>query len=207
MIRSASTFHAATGTATIPADYTIAPLTVEQYHAMARAGILEEGVPIELLEGYLVEKMPKHPPHRVATQLVELALRQVIPADFHTAMQEPVTLEDSEPEPDVSVVLGTFRDYAERHPSAHEAPLVVEIADATLERDRYSKKRIYARAGIPCFWIVNLADRIVEVYSAPTGQAVHPNYLHQRSYGENESVPVEIEGRRIGVIPVKSILP
>lgn len=191
----------------IPADYTVAPLTVEQYHAMARAGILEEGAPIELLEGYLVEKRTKHPPHRVATQLVERALRQVIPADFHTAMQEPVTLENSEPEPDVSVVLGAFRDYSERHPYAHETPLVVEIADATLERDRYSKKRIYARAGIACFWIVNLVDRIVEVYSVPSGQTVHPNYLHQHSYGENESVPVEIEGRPIGVIPVKSMLP
>lgn len=206
MIRSAPPI-ASTGTATIPADYTIAPLTVEQYHAMARAGILEEGVPIELLEGYLVEKMTKHPPHRVATQLAELALRQVIPANYHTAMQEPVTLEDSEPEPDVSVVQGTFRDFSERHPSAHEVPLVVEIADATLERDRYSKRRIYARAGIPCFWIVNLNDRIVEVYSEPSGQTSHPFYFNQRSFGENDSVPVEIHGRHVGSIPVKSILP
>jgi len=139
MIRSAPIL--ATGTATIPADYTIVPLSVEQYHAMARAGILEEGGPIELLEGYLVEKMTKHPPPRVATQLVELALRQVIPADYHTAMQEPITLEDSEPEPDVAVVQGTIRDYAARHPYAHEVPLVVEIADATRERERGLKRR------------------------------------------------------------------
>ncbi len=206
MIRSAPSI-ASTGTATIPADYTIAPLTVEQYHAMARAGILEEGAPIELLEGYLVEKMTKHPPHHVATQLTELALRQVIPANYHAAMQEPVTLEDSEPEPDVSVVQGTFRDFSERHPYAHEVPLVVEIADATLERDRYSKRRIYARAGIACFWIVNLNDRIVEVYSEPSGHTSHPFYLNQRSFGENDSVPVEIHGRHVGAIPVKSILP
>lgn len=206
MIRSATPI-VSTGTATIPADYTIVPLSVEQYHAMARAGILEEGAPIELLEGYLVEKMTKHPPHRVATQLVELALRQVIPTGYHTAMQEPITLEDSEPEPDVAVVQGTIRDYSERHPYAHEVPLVVEIADATLERDRYSKRRIYARAGIPCYWIVNLLDRMVEVYSEPSGQTAHPFYFNQRSFSESESAPVEIHGQHVGVILVRSILP
>lgn len=136
MIRSAAPFSSTREASTVPTDYTIAPLTVEQYHAMARAGILEEGAPIELLEGYLVEKMTKHPSHRVATQLVEAALRQVIPPGCHVATQEPVTLEDSEPEPDVSVVRGDFRDYTERHPYAHETPLVVEVVDATLERDR-----------------------------------------------------------------------
>lgn len=192
---------------TIPADYTIAPLTVEQYHAMARAGIFEEGAPIELLEGYSVEKTTKHPPHRVATQLVEVALPQVITPGYHVATQEPVTLEDSEPEPDVSVVRCDFRDYTERHPYAHETPPVVEVADATLERDHHAKRRTSARTGIPCYWIINLSDRIVEVYSAPSGPTAHPIYLHQRSYGENESAPVGIEGKQVGEIPVRSILP
>lgn len=70
------------GSSTIPADYTLAPLTVEQYQAMARAGILEEGAPIELLEGYLVEKMTKRPPHSVATQLPQDALKHVLPVGW-----------------------------------------------------------------------------------------------------------------------------
>lgn len=206
MIRSAPPI-ASTGTATIPADYTIASLTVEQYHAMARAGILEEGAPIELLEGYLVEKMTKHPPHSVATQLVQDVLRHVLPPGWRVMAQAPITLADSEPEPDISVVRGDARRYLTRHPGPTDVALVVEVADSSLAIDRGSKQRIYARAGIPVYWIVNLNDRCVERFANPIGPARNPRYTTAEVYAAGEQIPLEIDGAEIGLIAVDDILP
>jgi Uma2 family endonuclease len=206
MIRSASSISS-TGAATIPADYTIAPLSVEQYHAMARAGILEEGAPIELLEGYLVEKMTKHPPHSVATQLIQDALRKVLPTGWRAVAQDPITLFDSEPEPDVAVVRGDARRYLMRHPGPTEVALVVEVSDSSLALDRGSKQRIYARAGIPAYWIVNLNDQCVECFADPVGPATNPRYNSAKVYAAGESIPLVIDGVEVGSIIVDDILP
>src|SRR6266852_5662098 len=86
--------------AAIP-DVPIYRLTVAQYHAMARAGILDEDAPVELLEGWLVQKMTKHRPHVLATELGRRALERLIPPGWHVAHQDPITAADSEPEPDL----------------------------------------------------------------------------------------------------------
>src|SRR5436190_15644434 len=91
------------GDADIP-DVPIYRLSVEQYHAMARAGILDEDAPAELLEGWLVQKMTKYPAHRVATHRVRRALERLVAVGWYVDSQEPITLPDSEPEPDVVVV-------------------------------------------------------------------------------------------------------
>ncbi len=194
-------------TGAIPADYTIAPLSVAQYHAMAAAGILEEGAPIELLEGYLVEKMTKHPPHSAATKLMQAALSQIAPAHYHVGVQEPITLSDSEPEPDVVIVRGAIRDFAARHPGSAEVALVVEVADASLRRDHNAKRRIYARAGIPHYWIINLIDECVETYSDPTGAGQQATYRRSATrYGDDE-LSVVIDGIEVGRLPVRDFLP
>src|SRR4051812_36814523 len=130
-------------------------LSVDQYHAMIRAGILTEDDPAELLEGVLVQKMPKNPAHVLAKLLLVEALRKILPAGWFVNDQDPVTTRDSEPEPDVAVSRGSPRDYPTRHPGPKDTPLVVEIADSSLRRDRGLKKRLYARARIPEYWIVN----------------------------------------------------
>src|ERR1039458_4093748 len=86
-------------------------LTVEQYHDMVRTGILTEDDPVELLEGWLVYKMSKNPPHSVATDLTATALRRLAPSDWCVRSQEPITTSDSEPEPDIALARGTPRDY------------------------------------------------------------------------------------------------
>jgi Uma2 family endonuclease len=197
----------ASETTVIPTDYTIAPLTMEQYHAMAAAGILEEGAPIELLEGYLVEKMTKHPPHAVANQLVQMALLALAPIGYYVAAQEPISLEDSEPEPDVVVVRGAVRNFIQRHPGAAEVALVVEIADASLRRDRGSKRRIYARAGIPHYWIVNLIDGCIETYSDPTNAGQQATYRRSATRYGDEELPIVIGGVEVGRLAVRDLLP
>ena len=95
----------------------VLPLTVEQYHEMARAGILVDGDPIELLEGWLVRKMTKDPPHTLSVGCTYDCLAQLMGPDWHVRIEGPVTTGDSEPEPDVTVIRGRRRDFADRHPS------------------------------------------------------------------------------------------
>ncbi len=177
--------------------------SVGQYHQMIHAEILGEDDPIELLEGILVTKMPKNPPHSLVTHLIQEALARLISLGWCVNAQEPITLADSEPEPDVAVVQGSPRQYADRHPSAEETALVIEVADSSLARDRGLKKRIYARAGIPVYWIVNLVERKIEVYSQPT----EADYQQRQDFESDTEIPVLIEGRELGRIAVRELLP
>lgn len=182
-------------------------LSIGQYHRMVQAGILTDDDPVELLEGWLVIKMPKNPPHRLTTQLTREALARLLPTGWYVDAQEPVTTQDSEPEPDVVVVRGARRDYADHHPGPRDVALVVEVADATLQRDRTLKKRLYARAGIPVYWIVNLLEKQVEVYTEPAGTADRFDYRHRQDYGPADKVPLILEGREIGCLAVQELLP
>ena len=190
----------------VPSD-PIWRLTVREYHEMIRAGILTEGDPVELLDGWLVSKMTKNPLHAVATRLVRHALERIVPRGWFVDSQEAVTLATSEPEPDVVVVRGDPRAYVDRHPGPNDVALVVEVADVSLNRDRTFKKRLYAQAGIAAYWIVNLVDRRVEVYSDPSGPSDQPNYRQHRDCGETDEVPVLVEGREVGRIAASALLP
>jgi Uma2 family endonuclease len=181
--------------------------SVAQYHQMIHLGILTEDDPVELLEGWIIHKMPKNPPHRAATKLTRSALEEIVPQGWYVDAQEPITLDDSEPEPDVVVIRGNTRDYLDRHPGSQDIALVVEIADSTLERDRTSKKRICARAGIPIYWIVNLREQKLEVYTQPTDTAQEPTYQQCQDYSLSDDVFVAIEGREVGRLSVRDLLP
>ena len=181
-------------------------LTVEQYHAMINHGILVDDDPVELLEGWLVTKMPKNPRHRAATRLTTNTLERVVPDDWYVDSQEPITTSDSEPEPDIVVVQGDTRQYLDRHPGPRELALVVEVADATLQRDRTLKKRLYAAARVPVYWIVNLRDSVLEAHSDPTGEATDPTYRVHRDYSLDATVPLTI-GDTETSIPVRDLFP
>ncbi|MEP0840069.1 Uma2 family endonuclease [Coleofasciculus sp. FACHB-64] len=189
-------------------------LSVEQYHQMIRLGILSDDDPVELLDGWLVYKMPKNPPHRATTKLTLNALEAVIPEGWYVDTQEPITLADSEPEPDVVVVRGSTRDYLDRHPGASDIALIIEVADSTLEREcpgdtlreRTSKQRLYARAGIPIYWIINLPEKQIEVYTDPvvTSESI---YQHRQDYQLSDEVPVAIAGQIVSRLSVLDLLP
>jgi Uma2 family endonuclease len=178
------------------------PLSVVQYHAMIDKGILGPDDPVELLEGIIVQKMAKNPPHRIATRAVRLTLERTIPAGWYVDEQEPITLESSEPEPDVAVIRGDSRDYADRHPAAQDVALVVEVSDTTLDRDRILKKRIYATAGIPVYWVLDVGSRRLEAYSQPRGGDYHQCTI----YRADDHVPVVLPGFEGGV-RVADLLP
>jgi Uma2 family endonuclease len=182
-------------------------LTVDQYRAMARLGILTPDDRVELLEGWLVTKMTKHRPHVVCAQRTFHAIAAIMPAGWFVAKEDPVLAFDSEPEPDISVVRGTFGDYIERTPGPLQVALVVEVADSSLSTDQSMKKRLYARAGFLVYWLINLIDNRVEVYTDPTGPVENPEYLHRQDFGPDDMIPLVIDGREVGQISVRDLLP
>lgn len=182
-------------------------LSVAQYHAMAKHGILDDDAPVELLEGWLVQKMTKPRPHSRCTHRIRRALERILPAGWYVDTQEPVTTAESEPEPDVAVLRGDNDDYTDRQPGPAETALVIEVADATLRRDRSTKKRIYARAGIPVYWIANLVENCIEVYTDPTGPAARPDYRQRLVYSPEAELPVVLDGQEIRRLAVRELLP
>lgn len=118
-----------------------------------------------------------------------------------------ITLADSEPEPDVLIVRGGRRDYPTRLPSPPNLSLVVEIAETSLRHDHIVKGRIYARAGIPVYWVVNVIDRQVEVYSEPTGDVPEPACQDRFNLTIGQLVPVVIDGQKAAEVAVADLMP
>lgn len=182
-------------------------LSVGQYEQMIQADILTEDDPVELLEGCLIKKMPKKPSHSVATRKTRKAIAQLLPNGWYVDSQEPMTTGDSEPEPDVMVVRGDEEQYLTRHPNADEVAVVIEVADTTRDRDRGLKKRLYARAGIPVYLIINLHNTQVEMYTAPSGPAEEPDYRTRQTYSATDTLPLILEGQEVGQVAVRDLLP
>ncbi len=180
--------------------------SVNQYHRLIRAGVLREHDRVQLLEGSIVAKMTHKPPHDVAVDLTQTAIAPRLPAGWRVRVQSAITTQESEPEPDVAVVRGPARRYVRSHPRPKDIGMIAEVADTSLLEDRTVQARIYARARIPVYWIINLVQAVVEVYTQPKGGKA-PGYGQRRDYHQDESVPLIIAGRRVGLIPVRDLLP
>ena len=140
--------------------------TRAEYDRLIEVGILRPGDPVELLGGELMVAEPRGSRHYTSFGLVEDALRAAFGTGWVIRSQGPVALDDeSEPEPDVAVVPGTRRDYSREHPA--RPVLVVEVSDSSLSVDRERKGSLYARAGREDYWIVNLVERVLEIYREP----------------------------------------
>ena len=141
--------------------------SVEQYHALASAGVLTEDDRVELLDGLIIDMPPVGPPHAYSVEHGDKdIISPMLPKGWHVRMQQPITLDTSEPEPDLAVVRGQRKRYLKRHPGPADIALVIEFSDTTLSKDR-AKAVIYAAAEIPQYWIVDLSRRQIEVYRDP----------------------------------------
>jgi Uma2 family endonuclease len=182
--------------------------SIEQYEAMGDAEILTEDDNVELVEGVVYRKPMKKGPHSVACRRAAKSLDRVIPTDvYFVTREDPVAIpgRDSMPEPDISVVRGDSDDYVETQPKAADVPAVVEVASnrARLARDRGDKLTAYAAGRIPIYWIINLLDRQVEVYTRPAKNA----YRSQKIFVSGQQVPVVIDGQELASIAVDDLLP
>ena len=178
--------------------------TVDEYERIILSGALKDPGRIELVNGYMVDKMAKSPQHGYSTRKALDGLVSLIGPGFTWRSEQPVRIpEYDEPEPDVSIVRGSTEDYAYRIPGPHDVELLVEVSLTSLEQDRGEKRVAYARGRIPAYWIVNLADRQVEAFANPGPEG----YGSSQVYREGQAVPVVIGGVRLGEIAVSDILP
>ena len=161
-----------------------------EYDRLIECGFFQPDEPLELLGGQLVVAEPQGNRHFTAIRAVQEALRAALGQGWEIRGQGPVALDDeSEPEPDIAVVPGTFRDYAGGHPS--RPVLVVEVSESSLAFDRGRKASLYARAGLADYWIVNLVERVLEVYREPVrdpGAEFGWRFQSVRVYGPEASV-------------------
>jgi Uma2 family endonuclease len=178
-----------------------------QYRRMIDLGVLGPDDPVELLENYLVLKMPRNPPHDGSIDLAGEALRPRLPAGWFARCQQTVDLPDSDPEPDFAIVRGTARSYLTRHPSVADVGLLIEVADSSRDRDLTDKARIYARAGVPVYWVVNIPDKRVEVHTDPSGSTPTPAYATITRYADGDLVPLVLDGATVAHISAADLLP
>ena len=134
------------------------------------SGILSKNDKLELIEGILVEKMTKGSDHLATTWLLEEFVRPALPPGYFLVSESPIRLLRSEPEPDLMVLRGRASHYIGRKPTPGDVALVVEVSDSSLAEDR-ARAPLFAEAGIPAYWVVNIPDRRIEVYSDPAGHS------------------------------------
>jgi Uma2 family endonuclease len=178
-------------------------ITVDEYERIIASGSLNDPKKVELFDGYMVTKIAKSAEHGFSTKEVLKALERLLPPGWTWRQEQPVRIPVyDEPEPDITIVRGSDADYRHRIPEAADVGLLVEVSRTSASADR-RQADLYGRAGIPVYWIVNLVDRQVEVYTdpRPTG------YASRKDFSSGEQIPVVIDGRQIGQIAVADILP
>ncbi len=186
----------------------LARLSVEKYEAMIASGAFTKNDRFELIEGSLLQKMTKHPPHSVTTGLCMDAIQRSLRPGWHARKEEPVRIpgRDSEPEPDVSVARGKLTDYLQGHPGPADIALVVEVADSSVEDDR-EMVVTYGGGGIPVYWLVNIPERQLEVYTEPSGSSAPIGYRRCTVLRPTDQVSLIIDGQVVAQIPVADLLP
>jgi Uma2 family endonuclease len=187
----------------LPAPTSVYRLNVNQYEAIVRAGVFTKRDRLHLINGILVAKMTKKPPHVIACEKTRDALMRAVPTNWRVMVEAPVRIPNyNEPEPDVALARGSVQDYEEHHPEPPDVALLVEVADSSLQDDR-DLTVVYGGGGVPVFWIVNLVDWQVEIYSDPGPHG----YLSSVFLRPGQTVPLVIDGIEIARIPVDDMLP
>ncbi|HEY3246530.1 MAG TPA: Uma2 family endonuclease [Phycisphaerae bacterium] len=191
------------------------PLRVDQYHDMIASGILQEGAPYELLDGLIVRKdrsgVGENPMsvglgHAWAVKNLgnfDAKLRRL---RCHMQTQQPVTLAPyHEPEPDGAIVVGSIDDYRKKHITAKDVLCIIEVADSSLQFDRKVKLPIYADSGIPQYVIINLPERLVELYEQPLpGMG---RYARSTTLRPGQSIALRAAAGRELKVPIRRLLP
>jgi Uma2 family endonuclease len=197
----------------------IRPFSLDEYHRMIETGIVGEDDHYELIEGYLVAKdqgrgpaMGHGEPHAASVENINALFFQACAPVYAVRSQLPITLpaEDgtgvgSEPEPDGIVAEGPRGRYRDHHPGPAEIRLLAEVADSSLNYDRTFKATLYARAGIVLYWIVNLVNRQLEVYSDP--DAATGQYRSEEVFAEDQQVVLTWPGLAPVTFSVRDLLP
>jgi len=151
--------------------------------------------------------MPRDPIHDAVLEIVLALLAERIPPGWRVRPQMAVTTPDSQPEPDAAVVSGKPQDYFGSHPTPAQTALAVEVSNTSLAYDRSVKGPLYAENGVPLYWIVNVPERRVEVYSKPSGPDADPGYRRRDDFPEGMSISVMIGGHESQPFSISDLFP
>ena len=183
-------------------------VTTAHYRKMVDAGVFGRGDRVFLWHGKLVEKMTKGRRHSYAALKLDELLGLIIPEGFHLELEQPMDLgDDTLPEPDLMVVRGPLDEYQTREPTPGDLVWIVEVADSSLPDDRGEVLRDYARVLIPIYWLVNIPQRRVEVYSGPSGPVDVPSFANRVDFGLGTEMPVILDGIELGQISINKLFP
>ena len=186
-------------------------LTAQEFFQMVEADILPPKRRIALWEGQLYEKMAKKMPHAVGSSKVNMTLLRSLPEGWSLWPENPILIDDfTAPLPDVSIIRGTPDDFIRKSsvPKTEDIGLVVEIAEASLQKNLTTTLQIYARAGLPVYWVVNLVARRVEVYSEPrVAEDGVAGYSSVAMFDTDHDVPLVLGGREVARIPARALIP
>ena len=156
--------------------------TIEEYHQLVDLGFFTENERIELIRGEIIDMAPKRTPHSVCNSLLWKKLYELVGKQAEIRVQEPIILSPiSEPEPDVVIAQKKADNYLSTHPTAEDIILIIEISDSTLKYDRDLKLSLYAEANINHYWIVNLVDNYLEVYTNPFSDSKDNFYYRNKN--------------------------
>jgi Uma2 family endonuclease len=151
--------------------FSLTKWTVEDYHRMIAAGILDDRH-VELLRGEIVEMSPEGPSHADLNSNAADYLRELLGSCAKVREGHPITLlNDSEPEPDIAIFQPLEREYRQHHPYPENIFWLIEFSDSGLAKDLESKSKIYAAANIPEYWVVNLQKMRLVVFRSPMESA------------------------------------
>jgi Uma2 family endonuclease len=182
-------------------------LTVRQFEKMIIGGIFRDEDRVELLAGLLIKKMTTYDPHDFAVDQLGDNLGRILPGDWITRQEKSVVLGRYwRPQPDITVARGPRTRYRSKAPSVADLGMLMEVADSTYAKDRGLKWGKYADCRVSVYWIVNIRERRIEVYSSPSGRGKAAHYRERKDYGPDEEVPVVIQGQEVGRIKVSEIV-
>lgn len=170
-------------------------ITLEEYERMCVAGVFDEGVRVELIRGEIVDMPPPGPEHESSiTRLHLVFFEQVRRQAIVWPQGNSIRLHgsDSRPQPDISILQWRDDLYRGKSAAAEDAILVVEVAQSSLKYDHGAKLTLYAEAGIPEYWVVNLVDKIIEVYAEPSEGEYQ--LVRRAKRGETLPLPGGLEG-------------
>ena len=182
-------------------------LTVDEFRRKAARGEFSESKLFELLEGVVVSKARQTLKHETALENIQNVIGKLTPGGWHMRVQQPMNCGDSTPEPDAVIVKDALDQYVDRPPMPNMVSLIVEVADASLEQDRRLKGRIYARAGVMLYWLLNLVDSQLEVYSNASGPVPMPGFREKRVYRSEDKLSLVVGLDDLGMVKVRDLLP
>ena len=159
--------------------------SIEEWHELVESGFLE-GKPVEFLEGEIITVSPEGVEHSYSNQLIADFLRELLKGKAYIRDSHPITLDNSEPEPDIAIVKLPSTIYLKHHPYPQDIYWLIEISNRTLKTDLNQKRITYARNGIPEYWVIDLVNKKLIVHT----QVQNNNYTQVNEYTKGTISPL-----------------